>query len=175
MEQRGREAIAHSAIAPESISIARAADMRYVGQEHAVTVDLDNEIFERGDRDAIKKAFDAVHLQRYGTSAPGEPADLVSLRVTVSGIVGKPPRDRLPLAGEMPESSARRSMRKVCFSAKAGFVDTPIYLRDGLKAGNCIRGPALIEEHASTTVLMPDDALAIDAYGNLDIAVGGAK
>lgn len=64
MEERGRAAIAQSAIAPDDILVARAADMRYVGQEHAVTVDLDNAIFERGDRSAIKSAFDAVHLQR---------------------------------------------------------------------------------------------------------------
>lgn len=175
MEERGRAAIAKSAIAPDSITISRAADMRYVGQEHAVTVDLDNAIFEKADRAAIKSAFDAVHLQRYGTSAPNEPSDLVSLRVTVAGVVSKPPREKLSLAGEAPGDSAKLKMRKVCFSAKDGFVDTPIYLRDGLKAGNRIRGPALIEEHASTTVLMPDDLMAVDAYGNLDIAVGGAK
>ncbi len=175
MEQRGRDAISHSAISPDTIAISRSADMRYVGQEHAVTVDLDNEIFERGDRNAIKKAFDAVHLQRYGTSAPNEPADLVSLRVTVAGVVSKPPREKLSLAGEAPSDGAQLRKRKVCFSARDGFVDTPIYLRDGLKAGNRLRGPALIEEHASTTVLMPDDLLTVDAYGNLDIAVGGAK
>jgi N-methylhydantoinase A len=42
-------------------------------------------------------------------------------------------------------------------------------------AGNRINGPALIEEHASTTVLMPGDACEVDAYGNLAIAVGGAR
>ena len=44
-----------------------------------------------------------------------------------------------------------------------------------LLAGNKIAGPALIEEHASTTVLMPGDKLTVDAYGNLVIAVAGAK
>ena len=37
---------------------------------------------------------------------------------------------------------------------------------------NGIQGPALIEEHASTTVLMPRDALEVDALGNLVITVG---
>ena len=41
-----------------------------------------------------------------------------------------------------------------------------------LLAGNQINGPALIEEHASTTVLMPGDTCEVDAYGNLVIAVG---
>ena len=41
-----------------------------------------------------------------------------------------------------------------------------------LKAGNKIAGPALIEEHASTTVVLPGDKLQVDAFGNLVIEVG---
>ena len=42
--------------------------MRYVGQEHAVTVDLPIELFKSEDRDGIKQRFDAVHQTRYGFS-----------------------------------------------------------------------------------------------------------
>ena len=56
-----------------------------------------------------------------------------------------------------------------------GFVDTPTYKRDALLAGNKIAGPALIEEHASTTVLAPGDQLTVNAYGHLEIAVAGRK
>src|SRR5256885_8887916 len=83
MEDEGRAALAQSGIAPDGIVIERAADMRYVGQEHAVTVDLPMAFFEGRDRSAIKRQFDELHKVRYGTSAPQEPADLVSLRVTV--------------------------------------------------------------------------------------------
>jgi N-methylhydantoinase A len=43
-----------------------------------------------------------------------------------------------------------------------------------LRAGNRIAGPALVEEHASTTVLAPGDALTVDDYGNLAVTVGKA-
>ena len=46
------------------------------------------------------------------------------------------------------------------------------YLRDALKAGNRIEGPALVEEHASTTVVLPGDRLRVDEFGNLVIEVG---
>ena len=72
---------------PQEVLVTRYADMRYVGQEHAVTVELPRAYFDRQDRDAIKREFDEVHLQRYGTSAPKELAELVSLRVTVIGTV----------------------------------------------------------------------------------------
>jgi len=55
------------------------------------------------------------------------------------------------------------------------FADTPTYDRDALKAGNCIAGPALIEEHASTTVLLPGDAMTVDTFGNLLIQVAGRR
>ena len=40
LEDQGRAAIASTSVTPHKIAIKRAADMRYVGQEHAVTVDL---------------------------------------------------------------------------------------------------------------------------------------
>ena len=59
--------------------------MRYVGQEHAVTVELPLELFEQQDRDGIKQRFDAVHETRYGYAAPNEKAEIVSLRSAVTG------------------------------------------------------------------------------------------
>jgi N-methylhydantoinase A len=53
-----------------------------------------------------------------------------------------------------------------------GFVETRTFVREALLAGNRIKGPALIEEHASTTVLAPGDALEVDRFGNLGIAIG---
>jgi len=175
LEAEGREALKDSAINPESVVISRAADMRYVGQEHAVTVDLPMVYFERADRDAIKTHFDDLHAVRYGTNAPKEPAELVSLRVTVSGVMLKPPRECIPLGEETPVGAALRGSKKVYFRSAGGHVDTPVYIRTELRAGNRIAGPALIEEHASTTVLAPHDSLVVDAFGNLDIAIGSDR
>jgi N-methylhydantoinase A len=65
--------------------------------------------------------------------------------------------------------------RPVYFSEAGGFVDTPTFARAALLAGNRVGGPALIEEHASTTVLGPDDTLEVDALGNLVIAIAGRR
>jgi len=35
-----------------------------------------------------------------------------------------------------------------------------------------VRGPALIEEYASTTVIQPGDRMEVDAFGNLIIEIG---
>jgi N-methylhydantoinase A len=170
MEQDGRAAVAAAAVAPRAVTVKRAMDMRYVGQEHAVTVDLPLKVFAKQDRKAIKQHFDDMHLQRYGTSAPAEPAEIVSLRATISGEMRKPRHDKVPKGTATPPRAAFTGKRKAYFGKK--FVQTPTYSRAALTAGNKIAGPALIEEHASTTVLMPGDKLVVDPYGNLVISVG---
>jgi N-methylhydantoinase A len=69
-----------------------------------------------------------------------------------------------------PQTAAGRGARPVYF-ASTGYVDTPTYDRAALHAGNRIAGPALIEEHASTTVVHPGDMLEVDAFGDLIIEV----
>jgi N-methylhydantoinase A len=173
LEDEGRAAIANASVKPQKVTIRRAADMRYVGQEHAVTVDLPLTVFKKRDRDEIKRLFDAMHELRYGTSAPQERAEIVSLRSTVTGVMRKPPQATIRDGQRKPPPAAFAGKRPVFFGT--GFEPTPTYRRAALLAGNRINGPALIEEHASTTVLMPGDACEVDAYGNLVIAVGGAR
>ncbi len=175
MEDEGRAAISASQIRPEEIVFERAADMRYVGQEHAVTVDLPQVHFDRKDRAGIKTHFDEVHKVRYGTSAPKEPADIVSLRVTVMGRMAKPPRNEVASGGDVPEAAALRAHKPVYFRSAGEYVSTPVYKRELLKSRNVIQGPALVEEHASTTVVQPGDTVVVDAFGNLQISIGSDR
>ncbi|MBV8285411.1 MAG: hydantoinase/oxoprolinase family protein, partial [Hyphomicrobiales bacterium] len=173
LERQGRAAIAGTSVKPQKITLKRAADMRYVGQEHAVTVDLPLKVFEREDRRAIKRLFDAMHELRYGTSAPDEPAEIVSLRSTVTGRMRKPPQERVARGGRTPDKAAFTGRRPVYLDGR--FRPTPTYARAALTVGNRISGPALIEEHAATTVLLPGDRLEVDACGHLIIKVAGGR
>src|SRR5262249_24402863 len=164
-------AIAATSVKSHQIPVNRALDMRYVGQEHPVTVKLPMRIFQKQDRTAIKQHFDDDHMQRYGTSAPNENAEIVSLRVTVAGLMRKPPQEKIGKGAGAPRKSASTGRRKVWSAGQ--FRRTPTYRRSELVAGNTIRGPALIEEHASTTVLMPGDRMTVDDYGNVTIQVAG--
>ena len=172
LEAQGRAALAKASARPSEVLTHRAADMRYVGQEHAVTVDLPLALFESADRDAIKRRFDAEHERRYGTSAPKEACEIVSLRATVTGRMPKPPLERVEMGGHDPSPAAQRGTRAVHFPDRIEPRATSVYSRDALLAGNHIAGPAIIEEHASTTVVFPGDTLTVDAFGNLVIEIG---
>jgi N-methylhydantoinase A len=170
MEQRGRAGVGHAHVELQDIAVTRGADMRYVGQEHAVSVELPTELFGTRDLEGIKRRFDAVHETRYGYSSPDEAAEIVSLRCAVVGVLGKPPLETIEAGTPEPPAAAFRGNRPVFF-ADAGYVDTPTYDRGKLTAANRISGPALIEEYASTTVVDPGDVVHVDGFGNLVIDI----
>ena len=169
----GKRALAQSRVKTGQVNVAYALDMRYVGQEHPVTVALPLAVFRRRNREALKALFDAEHLRRYGTNAPAERAEIVSLRVTVCGLMRKPPLERVARGAKVPSRSALLARRAIWLDKAR--TDAPAYAREGLRAGNRLRGPALIEEHASTTLLLPEDRLEVDMHGNLLIEVGKSR
>ena len=170
MESDGRAHVSRSNLKIDDLVIARSADMRYVGQEHAVTVDIPLDVFKQQDRDAFKRHFDDLHEKRYGYASPQESAEIVSLRSSVSGVLKKPAAEAAQAGSKDPAAAANGS-RPVYFADAGGFTSTPTFKRALLKAGNVVEGPALIEEHASTTVLHPGDVMTVDALGNLVIDV----
>jgi N-methylhydantoinase A len=172
MEREGRAAIASSRLDLQKISLTRSADMRYIGQEHAVTVDLPMELFVKQDRAAIKAHFDSVHAKRYGYANEGESAEIVSLRSAVAGHLHKPPMEEIRQGEASPPQAAFCGNRPVYFKEEEGFLDTPTFDRLSLLGGNRIEGPALIEEYASTTVVHPDDVVDVDRFGNLVVTIG---
>jgi N-methylhydantoinase A len=172
MEQRGATDLERSRGMMVEVINQRGADMRYVGQEHAVSVDIPIELFKNQDRAGIKKHFDAVHETRYGYSNADEKAEIVSLRSATVGLMRKPEREAMGEGGPSPAAAARG--RQPVYFSGVGTVDTATYDRTLLQAGNRINGPALIEEHASTTVVWPQDKVEVDVFGNLHIEIGRA-
>ncbi len=171
LETEGYREIEKASAATERILVSRGADMRYVGQEHSVTVDLPSHLFANENRAGIKERFDEVHNLRYGTCAPQERSEIVSLRVTVTGMLEKPLLKSIVSGEEKPPKGAHTGTKPVRFGSEILKTDT--WDRTQLLAKNFIIGPALIEEHASTTVLHPGDTLTVDDFGNLNINIGG--
>ena len=169
MEEEGIKSIGAEVADHALIQRVRAADMRYVGQEHSVTVQFPLELFTSGDRTEIKRLFDAVHELRYGFNAPQEQAEIVSLHASVIGQMEKPKLKRNDATDSRLPMPA---MRKVYFQEAEGFIDTPVYERSSLAPGMRIQGPMLIEEHASTTVVLPGDVMEVSPFGDLVITIG---
>jgi N-methylhydantoinase A len=170
LEDAGRDALTGSGIAAEAIVFERAADMRYVGQEHSVAVAIPTPIDVEDTRAEVKRRFDEAHQLKFNHSAPEEGAEIVSVRVTAVGLMAKPELPAVEVGQVEPPESATRGTREVWF-ASTGFVETAIYERRFLQAGNVLQGPAVISEAASTTLVEPGDWVTVDHLGNLIIHV----
>ena len=175
LAQQGHRSLAESRVRTAAVEVRYAADMRYVGQEHSVTVDITPQMLASRDRLALKSRFDEVHQLRYGTCAPAEKVEIVTLRAAVAGVMEKPPIEKIAAGGATAPAQARRGRRQVYFGGIGGPVPVEVFDRDQLLAGNRIAGPALVEEHASTTVVLPGDRLEVDSFGNLRIELGGMQ
>lgn len=168
LEQEGMAELERVGISPDRVVFERAADMRYVGQEHAVAVSTPSSIGPES-RELIKRTFDDAHELRFSHSAPAEPAELVSLRVSVFGRTEKPPLPRIPQGTVEPPVDARRPDRMVTLDEGEGAESCAVYDRSRLLAGNIISGPALIEEAASCTLFGRNDTATVNEYGHLVI------
>ena len=142
------------------------ADMRYIGQEHAVTVDFPSDLVRARDSAGIKRAFDAAHQERYGYASPDEGAEIVSLRCSVIGALSKPALPRIEEGGP-----AKPEAHRPVYFTEGGFRETPVYARAALKSGSRFSGPALVEEYGSTTVVPPGAGVSVDRFGNLLVEV----
>jgi N-methylhydantoinase A len=172
MEVDGERDVRRASPAIAGVQVSRALDMRYVGQEHAVTVDVPVAAFKAHDAARVKALFDATHTQRYGYCSQDELAEIVSIRTSVAGVMPKPGIAEIAAGGKAPPREASNGARPVYFSHAGGWVDTTTYQRERLLAGNVIAGPALVEEYASTTVVLRGDRLEVDRFGHLVIEVG---
>jgi len=171
LEAQGRASVDEAKLETRRLVVARSLDMRYVGQEHAVTVEVPVSVFSRQGKAGIKRYFDELHKERYGRGSPEEPAEIVSIRSTVTGVMRKPKLAEITRGRAAPAAAASSGSRRVYFPGK-GWLQCSTWKRDALKAGNRITGPALIDEHASTTVVQPGDTVRVDAFGNLLITIG---
>jgi N-methylhydantoinase A len=147
----------------------RSADLRYFGQASEVRVDVSAGVLDRALADVAIDRFHAAHERTYGysyrSSQPPQAIEWVNMRVTGIGPIRRPPVRRA--AGGQPggPDRARTGRRLVYFDALR--LDTPVYERALLQPGDCIAGPAIVEEFGSTTVVFPRLVASVDDYGNL--------
>ena len=139
----------------KKICLIRSLDVRYTGQSYELTVPFSP---------AFRRAFDALHLRRYGYSDEKRSVEVVNLRVKAVGLTEKPALPRIKRAGKntRPSPIDRRPMRfegKIC--------PANVYGGEYLAEGHVFRGPALVLDYESTAVVPPDFAGRVDALGNL--------
>ena len=144
--------------------IKRSLDMRYVGQVHECTVEIDTFKVDARSIGKVIEAFHKRHKQLYTYSEPLSIVEVVNLESTLYGLVDKPERMKIG-RGASPEK-ALKGHRNAVFSADGKAIRTPIYDGTPLGAGATIKGPAVIEEVTTTIVIEPGWTARLDESGS---------
>jgi N-methylhydantoinase A len=167
LEAQGRDVLKRVGVELEEIKVSWYADMRYQGQEHTIKIRLPSPLAGR-TTDELHNLFEEGYRRRYGHTSDNAAVDIVNLRVVVEGLPERPPVEHFRAkAGATPKPETR----SVNFDGKSA-VSCTVLQRDDLPPGYRIAGPAIIEEEASTTVVLPGDAASIDDYGYIHIDIG---
>jgi N-methylhydantoinase A len=172
---RGQKDLATMRFAAEDVIMQRSIDMRYRYQAHELNVPfpVDTADITAADMTKIDAEFDNLYEQTYGPDSGYREAgkEIVTYRVSASGIIGKPLIEKNEGAGTSA-ARALKGRRNVFFGESEGFVDTPIYDFRLMRPGFEIDGPAVIESTVTTIVVNPGDRSLMDEYRNVRLFIG---
>ena len=172
LEAEGARLLAEQAVADADIRHGRIAEICYLGQAFQLRITLPEGAVTRAALDDAVRRFHLAHKAAYGFSSDGEPTMLIALRLTSIGLVRRPALREVLQGGTAPPEAARKPARRVVFRGQV--VDSCAVLdRAGLRAGNRLQGPAIIEQMDTTTLLPPGAAAEVDRLGNLIVSLGG--
>ena len=170
LESQGIKLLEKQHVPKENMHSIRQMDLRYLGQSYELTIPT-SQPFTQGILHKTVERFHRKHEAVYGYAVKDEPVELVNVKLIAVGIIEKPRLRKKPLHGEKPRKQAVIAKRKVFFEQDSGYVETLVYGRERLKAGNVIVGPAVVEQYDATTVVHPDWTASIDKFENIVLSM----
>ncbi|MBY6414621.1 hydantoinase/oxoprolinase family protein [Rhodococcus sp. BP-252] len=175
IDRLSKQAIAQleaDGVAPEDISLERSVDCRYVGQGYELRVSApDGEIDDVWVK-TTAEAFHEAHGRTYSQRFDDKPVQLINVRVTGVGAVPHVRIAEIEKGGDDASAAIKTTTQALFWAsetAKPEWVETPVYERSQLLAGNKIDGPAIVEQFDSTTIIGMNQHAYVDAVGHIII------
>jgi len=164
----GKEIIASEGIDIEEMVIIHQVDMQFQGQTHILNFPVQNPSVSRS---ALQSSFEKAYLKRFNVELPEIRAVLVNLHTSVIGR-----RKPVPLNTLISRAKHKKNLSECIIHSRpvwfdSGWHDTPIYNREFLPPKIKFKGPAVIEQLDTTTVVEPENHVEVDEAGNLIISL----
>lgn len=160
--------LAEQGVAPERMLVERQLELRYLGQEHTLTLTVGTEL----DADRIRAEFNDLHRVRYGHAMDTQ-VQILTARVRGIGRTDRPELGVTP-AGDGDPAQAVTGHRSAFDFGTRTMASFAVYDRFRLESGDQLTGPALIDEGTSTTVVHSGQVVAVDEHGYLLITPASA-
>lgn len=144
----------------------REGELRYVGQGYELKVDFPDGSLDEAALEQVWTAFHDRHRVEYGHAFESAPIEIVTVKVRGLGEVeklGVPPEVAAPAKAE-PAGQGHCVFR---VEDELQSFDTPYYDRFTLPTGQKLRGPAILLQTDSTTVVPPDWSFEVDRFANV--------
>jgi 5-oxoprolinase (ATP-hydrolysing) len=150
--------VAAQGVAREGIELRRRIHVRYQGTDTALVVPF-------GDLAAIRAAFEAGYRQRFAFLMPDRSLviEAVSVEAVGAGERHDLQRHTMEPAPYVPQPDATVRMHS------GGWHDAGLFVRESLRAGATIAGPAVIAERNATTVVEPGWRALLKAAGPIEL------
>jgi len=131
--------------------------VRYAGQSYELAVSFSKD---------FPVEFHRLHEKTYGYTHGGKPLEVVNLHLRLTVPTEEQRQARQTGRGKVRRlSAALVKKKKVWFGNR--FHPTPLFERDLLAAGMRFKGPAIVFEYSSTTIIPPGFACKVDGDQNL--------
>ena len=165
IERDAAMSLRRQGVAEGAAVLLRQLELRYLGQEHAIPVDVGRTV----DVAAIVRAFGDGHEARYGHRMDAR-VQVLNIRVRSVGGTATPTLEDLPerAANVFPPTPGSR--RAWCFTTRR-MTRFSTWRRHDLAAGDTIAGPALVGEGTSVTVIHTGQHLRVDPHGHLVVTM----
>jgi N-methylhydantoinase A len=156
MEQSGRKALREERVEPRDRHLERVLDLRYQGQSYEIRLPLTPDYLD---------VFHTEHERLYGYADRKRPVEAVNLRLLA---VGKGPK--LPAERQRRRTESKPEAHRVRWDGH--WLNAQLVLRDHLRVGASLRGPAIIAEFSATTFVPPGWRAWSRRSGHLEILHG---
>ena len=144
----------------------RHAFMRYLGQGHEVMVPIPVTRFAADDTGLLADAFAESYRALYSRTIPGIDIEVVSWALTLRAPATEFVEAEQAADPYVPEPAAYRTL----IDAGTGDdMEVPVYARAALRPGASIRGPAVVTEDETSTVISPAFDALIDGFGAIEL------
>lgn len=145
----------------------RIAFMRYVGQGHEIPVPLPVRKLTQADVSDVRAVYDAEYTRFYDRPVPGSDVEIMSYAVLVATV----PDADSAVAGHMPAATVPAAPRtQMVRDTTTGEVASwAVYDRSTLPLGAVMRGPAIIAEDETSTLICPGWNASINAWGYIEL------
>lgn len=144
------------------LAITHAADMRYVGQGHELTVPFGGGIPSAA---SLRETFEQRYAALFGRVIHGGSVEVLSWQMRLSQETWRPHTQKPKTLPVVASESCNR--REVFDPLTGNFEPYSVYERHALSPGSEVNGPALIVEDDTTTVVTAAFNVRVDAIGHL--------